>query len=60
MGFGLFYLDSGSAAGAAFDQMKAILDAEDMSFDHLVRQWNYIGNILQIKKGFQNYQALMK
>jgi hypothetical protein len=57
MGFGLFYLDSGSAAGAAFDQMKAILDAEDMSFDHLVRQWNYIGNILQIKKGFQTYQA---
>jgi enamine deaminase RidA (YjgF/YER057c/UK114 family) len=57
MGFGLFYLDSASAAGAAFDQMKAILDAEDMSFDHLVRQWNYIGNILQIKKGIQNYQA---
>jgi hypothetical protein len=57
MGFGLFYLDTGSATGAAFDQMKAILDAEDMSFDHLVRQWNYIGNIIQLKKGFQNYQA---
>jgi enamine deaminase RidA (YjgF/YER057c/UK114 family) len=57
MGFGLFYLDTGSATGAAFDQMKAILDAEDMSFDHIVRQWNYIGNILHLKKGFQNYQA---
>jgi enamine deaminase RidA (YjgF/YER057c/UK114 family) len=57
LGFGLFYSDTGSAAGAAFDQMKAILDAEGMSFDHLVRQWNYIGNILEIKKGLQNYQA---
>ena len=56
LGFGLFYSDTRSAAQAAFDQMKAILDAEGMSFNHLVRQWNYIGDILEIKKGFQNYQ----
>ena len=36
--------------------MKAILDVEGMSFNNLVRQWNYIGNILEIKHGFQNYQ----
>jgi enamine deaminase RidA (YjgF/YER057c/UK114 family) len=57
LGFGLFYSDTSSAAGAAFDQMKAILDKEGMSFNHLVRQWNYIGNILEVKKGFQNYQV---
>jgi enamine deaminase RidA (YjgF/YER057c/UK114 family) len=57
LGFGLFYSDTKSAAGAAFDQMKAILDTEGMSFDHLVRQWNYIGNILEVKKGIQNYQV---
>jgi enamine deaminase RidA (YjgF/YER057c/UK114 family) len=57
LGFGLFYSDTRNAAGAAFDQMKAILDAEGMSFNHLVRQWNYIGNILEIKHGFQNYQV---
>jgi enamine deaminase RidA (YjgF/YER057c/UK114 family) len=56
LGFGLFNSDTRSAAGAAFDQMKAILDAEGMSFNHLVRQWNYIGNILEIKHGYQNYQ----
>ena len=28
-----------------------------MSFDHIVRQWNYIGNILEIKHGDQNYQV---
>jgi enamine deaminase RidA (YjgF/YER057c/UK114 family) len=57
LGFGLFSTDIKSAARAAFDQMKAILDAEGMSFDHLVRQWNYIGHILEIKHGYQNYQT---
>ena len=57
LGFGLFNSDTRSAAGAAFDQMKAILDTEGMSFNHLVRQWNYIGDILKIKHGFQNYQV---
>jgi enamine deaminase RidA (YjgF/YER057c/UK114 family) len=56
LGFGLFCSDTRNAAEAAFDQMKAILDAEGMSFNHLVRQWNYIGNILEIKQGYQNYQ----
>lgn len=60
LGFGLFYSDTKNAAGAAFDQMKAILDVEGMSFNHLVRQWNYIGNILEIKKGVQNYQVFNK
>lgn len=57
LGLALFSSDTRSAAEAAFEQMKAILDAEGMSFDHIVRQWNYIGNILEIKNGFQNYQV---
>lgn len=48
--------DTKNAAENAFDLMVAILDEEQMSLNHLVRQWNYIGNILTIKKGFQNYQ----
>jgi len=55
-GAGLFPEDAGKAARAAFDQMRAILDAEQMSFNHLVRQWNYIGNILQVNNKLQNYQ----
>lgn len=57
LGLGLFESDTRNAAISAFDQMKAILDVEDMSFDHLVRQWNYIGNIIEVKDGFQNYQS---
>ena len=57
LGSGLFHEDTRSAAIAAFDQMKAILDNEGMSLNHLVRQWNYIGNILEINNGFQNYQV---
>jgi enamine deaminase RidA (YjgF/YER057c/UK114 family) len=57
LGSGLFHSDTRSAGIAAFDQMKAILDVEGMSFDHVVRQWNFIGNILEIKNGFQNYQV---
>jgi enamine deaminase RidA (YjgF/YER057c/UK114 family) len=56
LGAGLFPADTRKAASAAFDQMRAILDAEDMTFNNLVRQWNYIGNILEVKNGIQNYQ----
>jgi enamine deaminase RidA (YjgF/YER057c/UK114 family) len=56
LGFGYFHEDTGRAAGAAYDQMRALLDFEDMSFDNLVRQWNYIGNILEIRNDYQNYQ----
>jgi len=57
LGSGLFQSDTRQAAESAFDQMKEILDAEGMSFDNIVRQWNYIGNILEIKNEFQNYQV---
>lgn len=53
---GLFPDDTRNAAMAAFDQMAAVLDIEGMSLNHLVRQWNYIGNILAVNDGFLNYR----
>lgn len=34
-----------SAVGA-FDAVHAVLEAEQMNFNHIVRQWNYIGGII--------------
>ena len=56
LGEGLFPTDTKKAAEAAFDQMRILLETEGMSFNHLVRQWNYIGNILKVEDEFQNYQ----
>lgn len=45
----------------AFEQMVEILRAEGMTIDHVIRQWNYVGEILKIidAKGLdlQNYQV---
>jgi len=49
--------DTRKAANAAFDLVLEILDRERLSFNNLVRQWNFIGNILEMKEGFQNYQV---
>jgi len=56
LGCGLYPDDTRKAAMAAFDQMVVILRNEEMSLNNIVRQWNYIGNILSVKDGFQNYQ----
>ena len=48
--------DTKTSAGAAFDLVKDILEQEEMSMNNIVRQWNYIGNILEVKNGNQNYQ----
>jgi len=48
--------DTRKAAENAFDLMVALLKREQMSLNNLVRQWNYIGNILTIKNSLQNYQ----
>jgi len=44
------------AAYFAFDNVLEILQLEGMSFDNVVRQWNYIGNILEVRDEYQNYQ----
>ncbi len=48
--------DTRTAAEKAFDMVVAILDREKMSLNDIVRQWNYIGDILSIKDNYQNYQ----
>jgi hypothetical protein len=57
LGAGLFPDNTRKAATTAFNLIREILNAEKMSFDNIVRQWNYIGNILEIKNGIQNYQV---
>ncbi len=49
-------------ADTAFGLMKKILDSESMTFSNIVRQWNYVENILNINvetdNKVQNYQVL--
>ncbi len=49
-------------ANGAYSLMNDILNSESMSFSDVVRQWNYIEDILGIKtrtdKEYQNYQVL--
>lgn len=45
------------AASASLDMVTEILQRENLSMDNLVRQWNFIGDILGMKEGFQNYQV---
>jgi enamine deaminase RidA (YjgF/YER057c/UK114 family) len=52
-----YHDDTRNAATQAFEQVNSILAAESMSMNNIVRQWNYIGNILKISEGRQNYQV---
>ncbi len=53
--------DTVIASKNAFEIMNQILQAEGMTFNHVVRQWNYIGDILQTEdtgqRRIQRYQA---
>ncbi len=48
--------DARRAAETAFNQAVGILEREEMTMNNIIRQWNYIGNILAVWKGLQNYQ----
>lgn len=48
--------DTRIAAEKAFDIVVDILEREKMSVNDIVRQWNYIGNILAVRNNYQNYQ----
>ena len=54
------FTDLVTASSGAFDSMLNILNKESMNFDNVIRQWNYIGDILKIRKTdmseIQNYQ----
>ena len=56
LGSGFSPKDTRRAAETAFNQAAGILEMEEMTMNNIIRQWNYIGNILAVCKGFQNYQ----
>ncbi len=56
LGSDLFQSNTRKAGNAAFDAVVGILSQENMTLNNVVRQWNYIGDILKINDGFQNYQ----
>jgi len=56
LGDDLYENDTRKAATAAFESVIGILEQENLTMNNLVRQWNYIGDILKIRDGFQNYQ----
>jgi hypothetical protein len=57
LGSGFFSEDTRKGSEYAFDQAVDLLKKEDMTLNNIVRQWNYIGNILTIRDGYQNYQV---
>lgn len=48
--------DTMKAAENAFNMMVSLLETEKMSLNNIVRQWNYIGDILSVNDGVKNYQ----
>jgi len=48
------------SAKSAFEEIKQVLDSESISFNNIVRQWNYIAQILSFKENndqkYQHYQ----
>jgi enamine deaminase RidA (YjgF/YER057c/UK114 family) len=57
LGNDIFQDDTRKAAVASFEMVAEILHRENLTMDNLVRQWNFIGDILRMKEGFQNYQV---
>jgi enamine deaminase RidA (YjgF/YER057c/UK114 family) len=55
-GAGLFPENTRMAAEAAFEQVLEVLGKEGLTLNNIIRQWNYIGNILKVRDKFQSYQ----
>lgn len=45
-----------SQSDEVFAKLDSLLSAYDFDVDDIVRQWNYIGNIVSCREGKQNYQ----
>ncbi len=56
-GSGFFSGDIRKASENAFDHAVSLLAAEGMTLNNIIRQWNYVGNILAIRNGLQHYQV---
>lgn len=50
-----------NSARKCFEGVRSLLELNGMGFDHIFRQWNYIGQIVEIQeedhKNLQNYQV---
>jgi enamine deaminase RidA (YjgF/YER057c/UK114 family) len=57
LGNDMYQDDTRKAAVASFEMIAEILRRENLTMNNLVRQWNFIGDILKIKEGSQNYQV---
>jgi enamine deaminase RidA (YjgF/YER057c/UK114 family) len=57
IGLSLNNKETANQYAAAFESLKNILAAEGMSFQHIVRQWNYIAGILANENQSQHYQT---
>lgn len=56
LGDGLEACNTRDSSTMAFRQMVNILNVEGMTLDNVIRQWNYVGDILRTNEKYQNYQ----
>lgn len=57
LGSGYFSENIREASENAFNHTVALLAKEGLSLNNVIRQWNYIGNILAVRNGLQHYQV---
>jgi enamine deaminase RidA (YjgF/YER057c/UK114 family) len=49
--------DIESRSRSSFERMEAVLGAERMTYGHVIRQWNYIETMLDVREDVQCYQV---
>jgi len=49
-------LDYTTQCKTVFDKISSVFNIENIGIQHIVRQWNYIGNITDFENGNQHYQ----
>jgi len=50
------FLDYTTQCNSVFDKISSVFNFENVGLQHIVRQWNYIGNITDFENGNQHYQ----
>ncbi len=49
-------LDYTTQSNSVFDKISSVFNLENVGIQHIIRQWNYIGNITDFENGNQHYQ----
>jgi enamine deaminase RidA (YjgF/YER057c/UK114 family) len=49
-------LDYTSQCNSVFDKISSVFNLENIGVQHIVRQWNYVGDITDFENGNQHYQ----